>query len=228
MGKVFFYMTVSVDGFVAGPADEVDRLFRWYFSGDTEIPIPGSPTLKVSKESAEILLDASRTGGAMVTGRRNFDIAQAWGGNPPTSPCFVLTHSVPDDWAHEGSPFVFVTDGIESAIGQAKEAAGERMSRSARRPCSSRPSTPGWSTRSTSTSCRCSLAGGSASSITSRSSPPISRSSASCRRLASRTFAIESHDSQGGSGAGRRLGRVPRALTAPSAVCRLVALGGAV
>ena len=126
MGKVFFYMTVSVDGFVAGPADEVDRLFRWYFSGDTEIPIPGSPTLRVSKESAEILLDPSRTGGAMVTGRRNFDIAQAWGGNPPTSPCFVLTHSVPDDWAHEGSPFVFVTDGIESAIGQAKQAAGEK------------------------------------------------------------------------------------------------------
>ena len=126
MGKVFFYMTVSVDGFVAGPADEVDRLFRWYFSGDTEIPIPGSPTLRVSKESAEILLDPSRTGGAMVTGRRNFDIAQAWGGNPPTSPCFVLTHSVPDDWAHEGSPFVFVTDGIESAIGQAKQAAGEQ------------------------------------------------------------------------------------------------------
>ena len=53
MGKVFFYMTVSVDGFVAGPADEVDRLFRWYFSGDTEIAIPGSPTLRVSKESAE-------------------------------------------------------------------------------------------------------------------------------------------------------------------------------
>jgi dihydrofolate reductase len=62
----------------------------------------------------------------MVTGRRNFDIAQAWGGNPPTSPCFVLTHSVPDDWANEGSPFVFVTDGIESAIGQAKQAAGEK------------------------------------------------------------------------------------------------------
>ena len=126
MGKVFFYMTVSVDGFVAGPADEVDRLFRWYFSGDTEIPIPGSPTLRVSKESAEILLDPSRTGGAMVTGRRNFDIAQAWGGNPPTSPCFVLTHSVPDDWTHEGSPFVFVTDGIESAIRQAKEAAADK------------------------------------------------------------------------------------------------------
>jgi hypothetical protein len=40
MGKVNFYMTVSLDGFIAGPNNEVDRLFRWYLSGDTEIPIP--------------------------------------------------------------------------------------------------------------------------------------------------------------------------------------------
>jgi dihydrofolate reductase len=124
MGRVIFYMTVSLDGFVAGPNDEVDRLFRWYFSGDVEIPIAGSPTLKVSKVSADILLDASRTGGAMVTGRRNFDIAQAWGGHPPTEPCFVLTHHIPEAWSGKGSPFVFVTDGIVSAINQAREAAG--------------------------------------------------------------------------------------------------------
>ena len=126
MGKVFFYMTVSVDGFVAGPNDNVDRLFRWYFSGDVEVPIPGSPTLRVSHESADVLLDASRTGGAMVTGRRNFDLAGGWGGDPPTSPCFVLTHRVPEDWTNEGSPFVFVTDGIESAIRKAKVAAGDK------------------------------------------------------------------------------------------------------
>jgi dihydrofolate reductase len=126
VGKVIFYMTVSVDGFVAGPNDEVGKLFDWYFSGDVEIPIPGSPTLRVSRESADVLLDASRTGGAMVTGRRNFELARGWGGNPPTSPCFVLTHAVPEDWAGEGSPFVFVTDGIESAIRQAKEAAGDK------------------------------------------------------------------------------------------------------
>jgi dihydrofolate reductase len=126
MGKVIFYMTVSVDGFVAGPDDNVDRLFRWYFSGDVEIPIPGSPTLRVSRESADVLLDASRTGGAMVTGRRNFDLTSGWGGTPPTSPCFVLTHSVPEEWSREGSPFVFVTDGIESAVRQANEAAGGR------------------------------------------------------------------------------------------------------
>ena len=127
MGKVFFYMTVSVDGFVAG--DRRTRLTGCFAGTSAATPRSrsrGRRRLRVSKESAEVLLDASRTGGAMVTGRRNFDIAQAWGGNPPTSPCFVLTHSVPDDWAHEGSPFIFVTDGIESAIRQAKQAAGDK------------------------------------------------------------------------------------------------------
>ena len=38
----------------------------------------------------------------------------------------MLTHSVPDEWVAEGSPFVFVTDGIESAIRQAKQAAGDK------------------------------------------------------------------------------------------------------
>jgi dihydrofolate reductase len=126
MGRVQFYMTVSVDGFVAGPNDEIDRLFGWYFSGDTEIQVPGSPTLKVARESAEVLMDPRREAGAMVTGRRNFDIAGAWGGNPPTSPCFVLTHRVPAEWVKEGSPFVFVRDGIESAIAQARAAAGDK------------------------------------------------------------------------------------------------------
>ena len=37
MGKVVFSMTVSLDGFVVGPNDEVDRLLRWYFSGDTPL-----------------------------------------------------------------------------------------------------------------------------------------------------------------------------------------------
>jgi dihydrofolate reductase len=126
MGRVIFYMTVSVDGFVAGPNDEVARLFRWYFSGDTAIPIPGSPTLMVSKASAEVLLDPGRTGGAMITGRRNFEIARGWGGDPPTAPCFVLTHRPPDDWVEPGWPFVFVHDGIESAVRQAREAAGDK------------------------------------------------------------------------------------------------------
>ena len=125
MGKVIFNMTMSLDGFVAGPHDEVDSLFKWYFSGDTEVPIPGSPVLKVSPESAELIKESFETMGAMVTGRRTFNIAGAWGGNPPGAPCFVVTHTVPREWVKEGSPFTFVTDGVESAVRQAKKAAGE-------------------------------------------------------------------------------------------------------
>jgi dihydrofolate reductase len=135
MGKVTFNMTMSLDGFVAGPNDSPenglgdggDGLFTWYFSGDTEVFISeGVPPLKVSKQSAEILKEAFSNIGAGVWGRRTFDIAHAWGGNPPGSPAFIVTHNVPQEWVKEGSPFIFVTDGVESAIRQAKEVAGDK------------------------------------------------------------------------------------------------------
>ncbi len=135
MGKVTFNMTVSLDGFVAGPndgpenglGDGGDRLFDWYFSGDTEIPISdGNMVLKVSPQSAEVLKEALEKTGAGVWGRRTFDIAKAWGGHPPGSPCFIVTHTVPQEWVWEGSPFTFVTDGVDSAIRQAKKAAGDK------------------------------------------------------------------------------------------------------
>ena len=135
MGKVVFNMTMSLDGFVAGPndgpenglGDGGDALFRWYFSGDTEISVgSGSPLLKVSAQSAKILQEAMVTYGAGVWGRRTFDIARAWGGHPPETPAFIVTHHVPPEWVKAGSPFTFVTDGVESAIQQAKHAAGEK------------------------------------------------------------------------------------------------------
>ena len=134
MGKVIFNMTMSLDGFVAGPndgpenslGDGGDRLFQWYFSGNTEVRVPGSPVLKVSPQSAAIINEAIVTAGAQVTGRKTFDIARGWGGHPPGAPCFVVTHTVPQEWVKEGSPFIFVTDGIESAIRQAQQAAGDK------------------------------------------------------------------------------------------------------
>src|SRR4030095_13185939 len=86
----------------------------------------GVPPLKVSKQSAEILKEAISTYGAGVWGRRTFDIAHAWGGNPPGSPAFIVTHDIPQEWVYEGSPFTFVTDGVESAIRQAQQAAGDK------------------------------------------------------------------------------------------------------
>jgi dihydrofolate reductase len=135
MGKVTFNMTMSLDGFVAGPNDGPENglgdggngLFTWYFSGDTEIPISdGNMVLKVSKQSAELLTEAFSNYGAGVWGRRTFDIAHAWGGHPPGTPCLIVTHDPPQEWVKEGSPFIFVTDGVESAIRQAKETAGDK------------------------------------------------------------------------------------------------------
>jgi dihydrofolate reductase len=128
-------MTVSLDGFVAGPNDSPDNglgdggdaLFNWYSSGDTEIPISdGNMVLKVSRQSAEILNASFKTYGAGVWGRKTFDIARAWGGHPPGSPAFIVTHAVPQEWVYAGSPFTFVTDGVESAIRQARQAAGDK------------------------------------------------------------------------------------------------------
>lgn len=135
MAKVTFNMTMSLDGFVAGPNDNPENglgdggqgLFNWYFNGDTEVFISeGTPPLKVSKQSAELMKESFSKLGAGVWGRRTFDIAHGWGGNPPGSPAFIVTHNVPQEWVKEGSPFTFVTDGVESAIRQAKEVAGDK------------------------------------------------------------------------------------------------------
>jgi dihydrofolate reductase len=136
MGKVTSGLTMSLDGFIAGPNDGPEhplgengmRLFDWYGSGDTEYVVPsGGMTFRVSPQSAELLLRVFSSIGAIVTGRRTFDITNGWGGRHPLDvPIVVLTHSVPDGWDYEGSPFTFVTDGVESAVERARELAGEK------------------------------------------------------------------------------------------------------
>ena len=130
MGKVIFNNSVSLDGFVARLNNEVDQLFRWYNSGDTEVPLAGAGSgfvFKVSSASAALMRSVWPTIGAAVTGRRNFDNAQGWGGHPPgEGPHFVVTHRIPQEWVYAGSPFTFVTAGVESAIAQAKQAAGDK------------------------------------------------------------------------------------------------------
>ena len=133
MGKVVFHNSISLDGFVAGPNDSPDNplgdggeaLFAWYFNGDTEVEVSGAPPMKMSKKSAEVFQQGISNIGAMICGRRMFDIARAWGGNPPGRPCFVVTHNPPQEWLMDESPFIFVTDGVESAVRQAKQAAGD-------------------------------------------------------------------------------------------------------
>ena len=80
-------------------------------------------TFKVSGSSAEHLRGLWSGLGAVLTGRRTFDVAHGWGGNHAWGPAFVLTHHVPAGWPRPNSTVHFVTAGIESAVNQAKVAA---------------------------------------------------------------------------------------------------------
>jgi dihydrofolate reductase len=136
MGKVTTGLSMSLDGFIAGPNDGPERplgeggerLFEWYSGGHTEYRLPATEMVfMLSPQSAELLGEAHTKMGAFVTGRRTFDIANGWGGNPPLGvPTFVLTHTVPQQWVHEGSPFTFVTEGLQSAVEQARAVAGDK------------------------------------------------------------------------------------------------------
>ncbi len=128
MSKVIAIMSMSLDGFVADANDGVAEVFDWNFSGDVELNVGGADpmTLKLSKPSAEHFQALSSELGAVVTGRRTFKVADGWGGNHAWGPAFVLCHQTPAGWPRPGSTVHFVTDGLESAVKQAKAAAGAK------------------------------------------------------------------------------------------------------
>ena len=119
MSKVVAIMSMSLDGYVADPNDGVAEVFDWYVhSGDVEFHTGGSDpmTFKVSAPSAEHLRGLWSELGAVLTGRRTFEVADGWGGNHAWGPAFVLTHDIPAGWPRPNSTVHFVTDGIESAV----------------------------------------------------------------------------------------------------------------
>ena len=127
MSKVVALMSMSLDGFVADRNDGVAEVFDWYSnSGDVEFNTGGGDpmTFRVSATSAQHLRGLWSELGAVLTGRRTFDKAEGWGGNHAWGPAFVVTHHIPAGWPKPGSTVHFVTDGIESAVKQAKAAAG--------------------------------------------------------------------------------------------------------
>ena len=130
MSKVVAIMSMSLDGYVADSNDGVGEVFDWYMnSGDVEFHTGGGDpmTFRVSPPSAVHLRALWSELGAVLTGRRTFEVADGWGGNHAWGPAFVLTHQVPAGWPRPGSTVHFVTDGLESAVKQAKAAAGEKV-----------------------------------------------------------------------------------------------------
>jgi len=130
MGTVAAGFSMSLDGFIAGPNDDTQQVFAWMFQGDTDVTVTIGEQdldLKMSSESAEQYEEMTQGVGAIVSGRRLFDVASAWGGKHPMDvPIVVVTHHIPAEWPNDGQPFTFVTDGVESAVAKAKAIAGDK------------------------------------------------------------------------------------------------------
>ena len=123
MGKVFADQSLSLDGFSAGPnlgmsnpmGDGGEELHAWQFRGGQR------------PEVLENLFGG--TTGAVLVGRHTFDLGEKpWGENPPFHlPVFVVTHRPKAAVTKRGgTTYTFVTDGLNTALAQARAAAGDR------------------------------------------------------------------------------------------------------
>ncbi|MEU4289536.1 dihydrofolate reductase family protein [Kribbella sp. NPDC026596] len=125
MSSSVLLMSVSVDGFIAGPNDQPGnpggdgfmRLHKWYEGPDGEFGRPEGP-------AGEIWDELNDTG-AVVVGRRTAEQVDYYGGDHHGVPIFVLSRQPAPAAAQKYETVTFVTD-IESAMAQAKAAAGDK------------------------------------------------------------------------------------------------------
>jgi dihydrofolate reductase len=146
MGKLAVDISMSLDGFVAGPNPTLERplgdggesLHEWALvleSWRRPHGLPGGET----NASTRVVEESLETTGAVVMGRRMFSGGEGpweddpnadawWGDNPPFHvPVFVLTHHARETVTKDGGTrFAFVTEGIEAALEEARAAAGEK------------------------------------------------------------------------------------------------------
>jgi dihydrofolate reductase len=135
-GKVIADISMSLDGYIAGPGDGSpdhplgaggERLHQWVYGLASWRERHGMTGGDGGRDS-EILDEAFRDMGAVVLGRRMYDNADGWGDEPPFQvPVFVLTHQAREPIAKRGgTTFTFVTGGVTDALRRARSAAGDR------------------------------------------------------------------------------------------------------
>ena len=126
MSASVLYMSMSLDGYIAGPDDKPDnpggdgfmRLHEWFATADGEFGRPPGP-------AGEVYDDMEATG-AVLVGRRTAEQADHYQGNHHGVPIVVVSHRPPPSSVAGYPSVTYVTDGIESAMAQAKAAAGDR------------------------------------------------------------------------------------------------------
>ncbi len=123
MGKVIFGLTMSLDGYINDRNGSVEQLYSDLVVGNAQ---------DESMQNNEVMLEAMRSTGAVVLGKNAFLMAEDPDSYADTYefqvPIFVLTRTKPEKnpKENENLTFTFVTEGIEAAISQAKEAAGSK------------------------------------------------------------------------------------------------------
>ena len=129
MARVIANAAVSLDGFVARPTDDPGPLFDFYENGSVEFFGDPERVFHVTQPSADYMGSIWSRVRASIIGRHLFDITDGWRGRPAVGDhVFVVTHTPPTDWRWAaGAPFTFVTDGLESAVAQARSFAGEEF-----------------------------------------------------------------------------------------------------
>ncbi len=126
MSKVVSDISMSLDGFITGPnvrvgngmGDGGDRLHDWGFDPKTK-----------TETDAKIWDEKSASTGAVIMGKRMFDVGfEPWGDPPPfRMPVFIVTHEEREPLPMKGgTTYTFVTDGIEVALSLAHAAAGDK------------------------------------------------------------------------------------------------------
>jgi dihydrofolate reductase len=133
MSNVVLYMSMSLDGFVAGPNQSVEnglgdggeRLHDWIFNGGAVPAELREMSAGLQGANQRVVAELMSTG-AVVTGRGTFEAAGAWGGDHHDGvPIFVLRRSAPEpEWT--GFPLVTYVDGVVAAVDSARRAAGDR------------------------------------------------------------------------------------------------------
>ena len=121
-------MSMSLDGYIAGPNDGPDnpggdrfmRLHEWYGFG------PDGPMGRPSKTHGRHFIDEVNATGAVLAGRHTVEQVDHWGGDHHGVPIFVPSHQPPGPSAAKYPLVTYVADGIASAMAQAKAAAGNR------------------------------------------------------------------------------------------------------
>lgn len=137
MATVVIDLSISVDGFIAGPDDGRDHplgthggehVFDWYSAGDE--PMHGDERFRPIGVNRDVVDQMWNDAGSFVFGRRTYDITNGWNGRHPVRgvPVVILTHRRPDHVPVGKSSFHF-TDDIHDAIAKARELAGDKVAR---------------------------------------------------------------------------------------------------